>query len=90
MRDTNRDRLLAAARLLRPLLEELVFVGGYTTGLLITDYGAAGIRATMDVDAIAEITRMGNTSTSGIGFGALDSQKTRARARRSADGKMAM
>jgi hypothetical protein len=56
MRDTNRQLLLAAARLLRPLVEDLVFVGGCATGLLITDDAAAGVRATVDVDAIAEIT----------------------------------
>jgi predicted nucleotidyltransferase len=56
MRDANRELLLSAARLLRPMLEELVFVGGCATGLLMTDDAAAGIRATIDVDAIAEIT----------------------------------
>ena len=56
MRDTNRQLLVSAARLLRPLLEELVFVGGCATGLLITDKAAPSVRATIDVDAIAEIT----------------------------------
>lgn len=55
MRDSNRDLLLAAARLLRPLLEELVFVGGCVSGLLITDEAAPAVRATLDVDAIAAI-----------------------------------
>lgn len=55
MRDPNRQRLEAAARLLRPLLEELVFLGGCATGLLLTDPAAAGVRPTYDVDAIAEI-----------------------------------
>jgi hypothetical protein len=45
---------LAAARL-RPLLHEIVFVGGCTTGLLVTDPGAAPVRITYDVDVIAEI-----------------------------------
>jgi hypothetical protein len=45
---------LAAARL-RPLLHEIVFVGGSTTGLLVTDPGAAPVRMTYDVDVIAEI-----------------------------------
>jgi hypothetical protein len=48
--------LVQAARLLEPLLDELVFVGGCTTALLITDKAAADIRPTYDVDAIAEIT----------------------------------
>src|SRR5713226_2508369 len=59
MRDPNRQLLLSAARLLRPLLEELVFVGGCATGLLITDSAVPGVRATIDVDAIAEITSYG-------------------------------
>src|ERR1035437_8852627 len=54
MRDTNRQLLISAARLLRPLLEELVFVGACVTGLLITDEAAPSVRATLDVDAIAE------------------------------------
>lgn len=40
---------------LKPLLSELVFVGGCATGLLITDPGADEIRKTFDVDVIAEI-----------------------------------
>src|SRR5947208_1859448 len=55
MRDTNMERLIAAARLLKPLLNELVFVGGCATGLLITDPAAPSVRPTFDVDAIAEI-----------------------------------
>jgi hypothetical protein len=42
--------------LLRPVLDDLVFVGGCTTGLFLTDPAAAGIRATRDVDAIVDIT----------------------------------
>jgi hypothetical protein len=56
MNDPNLDRLVAAAELLRPLLDELVFVGGCVTGLLITDEAAGTPRITLDVDAIAEIT----------------------------------
>ena len=56
MRDPNLRQLITAAESLRPLLGELVFVGGCVTGLLITDEAAAGPRATLDVDAIAEIT----------------------------------
>jgi hypothetical protein len=44
-----------AARLLKPLVGELVFVGG-TTALLITHKAAAEVRPTYDVDAIAGIT----------------------------------
>jgi hypothetical protein len=54
--DSNLKQLITAARLLPPLLGELVFVGGTVTGLLITDEAAADPRTTLDVDAIAEIT----------------------------------
>jgi predicted nucleotidyltransferase len=56
MPNSNLEQLIIAARLLRPLLGELVFVGGSVTGLLITDNAAGDPRATFDVDAIAEIT----------------------------------
>jgi hypothetical protein len=56
MRDPNLDQLIAAADALRPLLPELVFIGGCVTGLLITDEAAGEPRGTIDVDAIAEIT----------------------------------
>jgi predicted nucleotidyltransferase len=56
MPDSNLERLIAAARLLRPLLGDLVFVGGSVTGLLISDEAAGDPRATLDVDAIAGIT----------------------------------
>jgi hypothetical protein len=52
----NLELLVEAARLLQPLLGELVFVGGSTTALLITDKAAAEVRPTYDVDAIAEIS----------------------------------
>jgi hypothetical protein len=44
-----------AVRKLAPFLDEIVFVGGITLGLLITDKAAAPIRGTNDVDVIAEI-----------------------------------
>src|SRR5437879_1638873 len=56
MTDSNLERLRIAAQLLHPLLDELVFVGGAVTGLLITDEAAGEPRTTLDVDAIAEIT----------------------------------
>jgi|SRR5579864_1167650 len=52
----NLDLLTEAAWLLEPLLRELVFVGGSTTAVLITDKAAADVRPTYDVDAIAEIS----------------------------------
>lgn len=56
MANPNLELLRVAAKQLGPLLEELVFVGGCTTGLLITDEAASDVRPTFDVDAIAEIT----------------------------------
>jgi hypothetical protein len=55
MTNPNLTLLEAAVRLLEPLLDELVFVGGCATGLLITDPAAEGIRPTYDVDAITEV-----------------------------------
>ena len=52
----NLELLVEAARLLKPLPGELVFVGGSTTALLITDKAAAEVRPTYDVDAIGEIS----------------------------------
>lgn len=56
MTNPNLDLLKIAAQQLRPLLEEVVFVGGCMIGLLITDEAAPDVRATIDVDIIAEIT----------------------------------
>lgn len=55
MANSNLELLTNAAKLLEPLLGELVFVGGCATELLITDKAAAEVRPTLDVDAIAEI-----------------------------------
>lgn len=55
MSDPNLDLLRQAAEKLRPLLTEIVFVGGCATALLITDRGAAAVRRTYDVDVISEI-----------------------------------
>lgn len=54
--DPNRERLLAMAAKLAPLLSELIFVGGSATGLLITDPAGSPVRPTVDVDVIAEVT----------------------------------
>ena len=55
MRDPNLQMLEDAVRKLGTFLDEIVFVGGVTLGLLITDKAAAPIRGTTDVDVIAEI-----------------------------------
>ena len=56
MADPNRALFESVVRLLAPVLDELVFVGGCTTGLFITDPAAGGIRPTRDVDAIVDVT----------------------------------
>lgn len=56
MADPNIQQLIAAARLLKPVIDEVVFVGGSTTGLFISDPGAGSVRPTYDVDVITEIT----------------------------------
>lgn len=71
MYHANLEQLIRAATLLRPLLEELVFVGGSVTGLLITDEGAGDPRTTFDVDAIAEIASYGEYTTFGERLRAL-------------------
>lgn len=75
MNDSNREQLVSAARLLRPLLGELVFVGGTVTGLLITDEAAASPRTTLDVDAIAEITSYAEYAAFGDRLRALGFQE---------------
>ena len=55
MADPNRALFESVVRLLVPVLDELVFVGGCTTGLFITDSAARGIRPTRDVDAIVDV-----------------------------------
>jgi predicted nucleotidyltransferase len=50
----NLAQLLGAASKLESLLDQIVFIGGCATGLLLTDAAAAPARATMDVDAIVE------------------------------------
>jgi hypothetical protein len=54
----NLELLLHAATRLKPMLGELVFVGGCATGALITDEAAAPVRATTDVDAIIEVASL--------------------------------
>jgi hypothetical protein len=54
--DPNRALFESVVRLLGPVLDDLVFVGGCTTGLFVTDSVAGGIRSTKDVDAIVDVT----------------------------------
>src|SRR6187431_717685 len=54
--DPNRALFESVVRLLAPVLDEFVFVGGCTTGIFVTDPAAGGIRPTKDVDAIVDVT----------------------------------
>jgi len=53
--DPNLALLERVAETLGALRESFVFVGGCTTGLLVTDIASAPIRATQDVDVIVEV-----------------------------------
>jgi hypothetical protein len=55
IQNPNAALLLDAVQKLEPLLDQIAFVGGCVTGLLITDPAAAPVRPTIDVDAIFEI-----------------------------------
>lgn len=52
----NTEMLIEAAERLGPLINEVVFVGGATTGLFITDPLVTDVRPTLDVDVIVEVT----------------------------------
>ena len=60
MANPNLQLLTDAAKLLEPILPELVFVGGCATALMITDHAAVDVRPTFDVDAMR--TAPGSTS----------------------------
>lgn len=49
-------QLEVAAAVLGPILEEVVFVGGATIHLWLTEPGAPPVRATDDVDVICEVS----------------------------------
>ena len=52
--DINLAMVKRVAELLGPLLPKVVFLGGASAGLLITDEAAPEVRATKDVDVIVE------------------------------------
>lgn len=54
----NIEILELAVSRLGDLTNELVFLGGCATGLLITDLAASPIRMTQDVDVIAEVSTL--------------------------------
>ena len=51
----NLEILEIAVERLGELVDELVFLGGCATGLLLTDVAAPQIRITRDVDVITEV-----------------------------------
>jgi len=53
--DKNLQRVVAVARQLGELVQEVVFAGGAATGLLVTDPAIADVRPTIDVDVIVEV-----------------------------------
>lgn len=86
MPSRNLESLAEAARLLQPVIGELVFVGGCVTALLITDKAAADVRPTLDVDAIAEITSYADYTEFSEKLASLDLPKILARVPRSVAG----
>lgn len=56
MIDPNRALFETVVSLLEPVLDDLVFVGGCTTGVFVTDPASGGIRPTKDVDVIVDVT----------------------------------
>lgn len=53
--DPNVQQLQLVAKALKDLCQSLVFVGGCVTGILITDETRPPVRATQDIDLIAEL-----------------------------------
>ena len=57
-RNPNIEILTMAVERLGPVADEMVFLGGCATGLLITDPAAPSVRVTMDVDVITEVASL--------------------------------
>lgn len=56
----NLQILEIAVAHLGPVADDMVFLGGCATGLLLTDVAAPPIRATQDVDVITEVASLGD------------------------------
>jgi hypothetical protein len=69
--DPNRALFESVIRLLGPVLDDLVFIGGCTTGLFLTDSAASGIRPINHVDAIVDVTLYAEYTTLGERLRAL-------------------
>lgn len=59
-RNPNLLILEVAVERLGPLADDMVFLGGCATGLLLTDVAAPPIRVTQDVDVITEVASLGD------------------------------
>jgi hypothetical protein len=55
---SNTEILEQAVSLLEELTDQIVFVGGCSTGMLITDPAAPAVRATLDVDVITNVDKL--------------------------------
>tara|TARA_R110002073_G_scaffold245044_10_gene407657 strand:+ start:6064 stop:6765 length:702 start_codon:yes stop_codon:yes gene_type:complete len=53
--DPNREQLMRVARALGDFRSEVVFVGGATLGILVSDPAAPKVRPTDDVDVVVEV-----------------------------------
>ena len=58
MANPNLGLLVGMAQAMGPLCEQVVFVGGCATGLLVDDAALMDVRPTEDVDAIVEVTSL--------------------------------
>lgn len=58
MANPNLDLLIAMVRAMGPLCEQVVFVGGCATGLLVDNAELMDVRPTEDVDAIVEVASL--------------------------------
>jgi predicted nucleotidyltransferase len=67
MADPNIELLSGIAHAMGPLCDQVVFVGGCSTGLLISQSLVADVRVTEDVDAIVEVASL-------VGYHALADQ----------------
>lgn len=59
-RNPNLQILQMAVERLGALADDMVFLGGCATGLLLTDVAAPPIRVTQDVDVITEVASLGD------------------------------
>ena len=58
-KNSNIEILIGTVNLLGPLADEMVFLGGCATGLLVSDPASPSVRITKDVDVIVEVATLG-------------------------------